>query len=666
MSVETFTNKNEFDAAVAQARTAAASYYDSATLILTDAEYDALTDSITATLAEHPEWDVDGTAATLLDSVAAGASAGGDVTHPVPMLSLGKATETAELTAFLERLGNVPTITEVKLDGMAVRAVYRAGELVLVATRGDGTTGEDVTAQARNIAGLPRSLNKIVDVEVRGEVFMTETDFETASANRVAAGKAAFVNPRNATAGTLRTSDSAYTAPLSFAAYDIFGDDTEYLTTYSERMGLAHAFGLTTAISLLPDITPGQAPADIIAAIAARRDTLGFPIDGAVVKVDFYADRERLGAVSRTPRWALAWKYPAAEARSVLRDIEVAVGRTGRISLTGIIDPVFVAGATVTRATLHNPAFITDQGLGIGSVVVVVRANDVIPRITAALGEQPANLTPWVAPTVCPQCGETWDTSSLLWRCHTPACSAAGWLQYFCSRDALDIERVGEAICDALVENGLAKDPADLYDLTEDQWANLPVGVTNTGAIRRLGAVTAKAIVDELTKSKTQPFHRVLTGLGIRMTGRSVSRWLARRFPTMPALQAATVEDIADIDKMGPIKAKSVVDGLAALAPVIARLAAHGLAMAAAEEAGDKPFSGKTYVVSGSVPGYTRTTIQEAIEKLGGTASSSVSVKTTALVTAEADTSKAKKAAELGIPVIDPAEFAATVTAHLS
>lgn len=647
-------DRTQFDIAVARAVEAAQAYYHSDTMVMSDAEYDALVASIAETAKLHPDWDTRG----VVDEVAAGTgSAGADVRHPQPMLSLSKSTEPDELDAFVARVGNLPLVTEVKLDGLAVRVEYRRGALSLVATRGDGILGEDVTAQALRLRGLPVRLPEPLSIEVRGEVYMTDSDFTTASANRVAAGKQPFVNPRNATAGCLRNRDADYDAPMSFAAYDASGDTLDDVDSHVERMNRIKSLGVATALSLI-SLDELSAPSLAIADIAAKRDTLPFPIDGAVVKVDSMAARASLGEVSRHPRWAVAWKYPAAEASSVLRDIEVTIGRTGRLALTAIIDPVFVAGATVSRATLHNVDFVTSQGLGIGSRVAVIRAGDVIPRVTALLGEQPADVSPWTPPATCPNCDEAWDTSSVLWRCLSAECSASAALNYWASRDCMDIERLGEGVCDALVQAGLASNVADLYDLTIETLAELPMGETATGGIRRLGEANAREIVLGLDRSKSQPLNRVITGLGIRLTGRSVGRWLAREFPTMDRLRAATVEEIAAIDKLGPIKAQSIVTGLKRLAPIIDRLAAAGVNMGTeSSSSGNLPLEGKTYVVSGAVPGYTRTTIAEKIESLGGKSSSSVSKATTALVSAETETSKAKKAAQLGIPVISPEEF---------
>ncbi|BAL89830.1 putative NAD-dependent DNA ligase [Actinoplanes missouriensis 431] len=648
---ETFASRDEFDQAVAEARRAARAYYDSGDVLMTDADYDALADRIAAATATHPEWDDQG----VTTAVAAGSSAGGDVRHPTPMLSLDKITTPEEVAAFVATLGGDGCLVEVKLDGLAIRAEYVSGALTLAALRGDGSTGEDVTGQVRRgIAGLPVALGSDWTGEVRGEVYMTVADFEASSANRVAAGGKAFVNSRGAVAGAIRSVDRVYECPMTFAAYEISGE----FDTHLERMAFAGTLGFPAACGLIPSVAGERHTAEEVTAaieeIGAHRDDLDFPIDGAVIKANRDSTRRRLGLASRTPYWAAAFKYPPDTAATVLRDIEVRVGRTGRITLRAVIDPVYVAGTTVTRATLHNPQWVLDQGLAIGQTVAVWRAGDVIPRVTTPIGEQPHDLLPWAPPEVCPQCGEAWDKSSLLWRCHTPSCSLVGAVTYAAGRDCLDVDGLGEEIVIALVESGLVRDLADLFTLTAEQFATTRTGEGN----RQVGASTAARIMAGLEHARQQPFNRVITALGIRMTGRSVGRWLASRFKTMDALRAATVEEIAEIDKMGLIKAQHVVDGLAAMSGVIDRLAAAGLAMAVADDGAAKPLAGQVYVVSGSVPGYTRTTVSERIEALGGTASGSVSAKTTALVTAETGTSKAKKAAQLGIPVLDPEEFA--------
>ncbi|MGX6603094.1 NAD-dependent DNA ligase LigA [Micromonosporaceae bacterium Da 78-11] len=642
---------DEFTAAVDEAQAAAKSYYDTGDVLMTDADYDGLLERIGEAKRAHPGWDDRG----LTTRVAAGASGGGDVRHPVAMLSLGKVTTLDDVHAFVATLDGDPCVVEVKLDGLALRVEYRDGLLGLAALRGDGTSGEDVTAQVRRgVAGLPGQLATPWTGEVRGEVYMTLTDFETASANRVAAGGKAFVNSRGAVAGSIRSVDRPYDTPMTFAAYDVAGD----FDSHQERMAFAAGLGFPVASTLglgAPQVarTAEEAVA-AIERIGELRRGLTFPIDGAVLAADLRSTRVRLGAGSRTPYWAAAFKYPADTGSTVLRDIEVRVGRTGRISLRAVLDPVFVDGTTITYATLHNPKFVADQGLAIGQTVAVWRAGDVIPRVTAPIGEQPHDLTPWAPPETCPQCGGEWDRSSLLWRCHTPSCALANRIVYAAGRDCLDIDGLGEEIVIAMVEAGLVRDLADLFTLSVEQIAALRSG----DGSRQVGVLIAERISAGLDQARRQPFNRVITALGIRMTGRSVGRWLAARFKTMTALRAASVEEIAEIERMGLIKAQYVVDGLAELADVIDRLAAAGLTMGLEDDGAAKPLEGHTYVVSGTVPGYNRTSVSERIEALGGRASSSVSASTTALVTAETTTAKAKKAAQLGIPVIDPTEFA--------
>lgn len=670
----------DFDALVAELTAAAAAYYDTDTQVMTDAAYDAGLDQVQAAVDANPDWATDASKA-LLGQVAAGTSAGGDFTHPERMLSLakispdaeGEDTNKAEAVALVKKTTKGIDV-EPKMDGLAISGHYVEGRLVTAATRGDGTTGENVTEQVRRgIVGLPLVLDEPFTGEVRGEVYMTEAQFAEAQVLRAERGGKPFVNPRNATAGCLRKTGAENAMPMSFAAYDL----TSVLSSHYDRMTEAEGLGFATArgtveargLDLTP-VTDAQAAIDLIKAIEALRPTLGFDIDGAVVKADDTADRAALGEGSRTPYWAIAYKYPPQQAESTILDIEVAIGRTGRISLRARIEPTFVGGTTITYASMHNVGFVETQGLGIGSKVLVERRGDVIPRIEAPLDPSVNDGIPtWVAPEECPKCGEAWDKSSLLWRCHTPACSTVGRLVYFGQREQMDIDGFGESIAIALVEADLAENPADLYDLTLDQWATLPVGETATGAPRLLGETVATKIMAQLEKSKAQPFNRVISALGIRMTGKSVGRWLAKAYPTMDALRAATVADVASIERLGETKATHIVNGLASMADVIDRLAAHGVNMGSepVDDGAPKPLAGMSVVISGAVPaGYkNRTEAQEALEAAGAKASSSVSKNTTFLVTDETTTSKAKKAADLGVPVIDPDVFGALLEGRI-
>lgn len=657
-----FSTYEEFNAAVLEASEAAAAYYDTDTQLIPDSVYDALVDRIEASVAAHPDWD----AAGLLDQVAGGQSSGGDVTHPIPMLSLAKAKTEEEVGSFISRLGDA-AIVEVKLDGMAVRAVYTAGELTLVATRGDGSTGENVTTQADRISGLPQRLKQAVDLEVRGEVYMTDADFDQANTNRVASGKPAFVNPRNATAGSLRVADAKYFAPMSFAAYDAMGESVDSIDDHLARMRTLASMGITTAVSLVagdPLATSSEKALARIQAIGDARASLGFPIDGAVVKAASNAKREEMGSVSRTPRWAVAYKYAADVSTTILRDIEIAVGRTGRISLRAVLDPVFVAGTTITYATLHNPKFVEDADFRIGDTVFVYRAGDVIPRVSAVdVARRPADAQPWVAPAGCPNCEQPWDKSSLLWRCHTPECSTVGRIEYAASRDVLDLDGFSTAMAEQLVEAGLVNDIADLYSLTVDQIASLPVG----DGSRTVGQTVAKKIIKQIEASKSQPLARVITALGIRLTGRTMGRRLAAHFGSMSAFQSASEAELSEVEGVGPEKARVIRAGVVSMTAVIERLAAAGLTMEAEQVAapsGALPLAGKTVVVSGSVPGLSRNEANEWVERLGGKSSGSVSAKTSLLVAGDGSGSKSEKAASLGVPVMSAEDFAALVAQH--
>lgn len=641
--------KETFDQLVDSAIKAAHAYYTTGESIMPDSEYDTLIDEIISLKEQYPDWDDRG----VTTKVASGAVAAGSVKHPTPMLSMGKQRDRDALAKFAPGMA---TLVEPKLDGMAVRASYVDGKMILAATRGDGLTGEDITLQVkRGVTGLPVSLGSKFTGDVRGEIYMSDVDFDQANDIRVASGKSAFANPRNATAGTLRDADPDLRIPLSFAAYDVVSDD---LTddSYRSQMDTVSSLGIQTAVQLVE----GLADMPVLAALdelESQRPTLGFPIDGAVVKVDSISNRQSLGENSRVPRWAVAFKFAADTAVTTIRDIEMSVGRTGRIGFRFVVDPVFVGGATVTYATAHNAPWIVANDLRIGDRVWIYRSGDVIPRITTPIvADRTSDVVPWEPPTTCPQCGMPLDTSSVVWSCTTPSCSTVGRIVYAASRDCLDIEGLDTAIAEALVDSGMVSDISDLYGLTVEQLTSLHLAEN-----RQVGAKVATKLISSIEASKQQPFHRVLTALGIRSTGRRMSAKLAEHFKTMKNLQAATVADITNIDSLGESKAKDIVAGLASMKDVIESLSNYGLTMSQVESTGPKPLAGGTYVVSGAVPGYTRTTIDERITELGGKVSSSVSKTTTALITNETDTSKAQKAAQLGVKIIDPAEFVAQI-----
>lgn len=669
-----FDDRVEFDQAVDRVRAAAAAYFAGEPLVMSDGDYDLLVARIAATVQRHDDWDHRG----VLTKVAAGAVPRGEVVHTTPMLSLDKATTIDEVAAFLATLADSAAVVEVKLDGVAVRAQYRDGRLVRAATRGDGHSGEDVTAQVRRhggVYGLPAVLSRPWTGEVRGEIYMTTADFEQANAVRVAHGKPAFANPRNAVAGVLRKQDLRYPVPMSFAAYAIVGDGLDTVAGHLERMAEARALGLTTATALTVEALPADTNTwgttigeieSLITQIGHQHDQLGYPIDGVVIKAASRHVRIMLGQGSHSPRWALAFKYPPDTAFSILRDIEVGVGRTGRASFRAVIDPVQVGGTTITYASLHHAAWITDQGLGLGSRVAVVRAGDVIPRVTAAVGEQPDGVVAWQPPGTCPQCDQPWDTSTQLWRCTTPSCSVVSLLTYAASRDVWDIDGLGEEVATALVESGLVSSIADLFALTASQIATVPYPRRDFAApvagVRHIGKPTATKLVAGIAAATSQPLARHITALGIRMTGRRMGRTLAAHFGTLDALRTATLDQLAEVEGVGPEKARSIHEGLRAHTEVLDRLVDAGITRRAeSAPAGSAPLAGQTVVITGAVQGMSRAQAQDAAAQLGATVSGSVSAKTDLLVVGSGSSTRSKlvKAQEFGVESMPAEQFVA-------
>jgi DNA ligase (NAD+) len=677
---EPYPDEAGYREAVAAIRSAAEAYYAGTDLVIDDAAYDALVARVAATEAARPEWTVEASPTT---TVAAGA-AGGDVPHSTPMLSLDNVFDDDGLRGWagrLEKLLGRPVggfTVEPKIDGMAVSARYVDGRLDRLVTRGDGLAGEDVTPQSRLVAGLPVTLAEPVTVEVRGEVFMTEADFERANELRTGHGEPPFANPRSGAAGTLRAQDRKYDAPLSFFAYSVQDLPAAENDSHSGAMARVTALGLATTGGSTAGMARCDSVDEVVEAVrslGARRGELGFAVDGAVVKADRAEDRNQAGSSSRAPRWAIAFKFPADTRTTVLQGIEVQVGRTGVITPVAVLAPVQVGGVVVTSATLHNFGDLVRRDVRVGDTVFVRRAGDVIPEITGAQHDlRPADAVPFEPPTVCPRCGGDIDTSQKRWRClRGRACGAAEALGYFAARDSMDIEGLGDTIIRGLVARGLVVDPADLYDLDVETLEQLD----------RLGRTSATKLVDNIRASKEKPLSRVLTGLGVRMTGRSMSRRLARHFATMQNLLAADIEALQRVEGVGPERATVIAAELVELAPVIAKLVERGVNMVepgatppaapgaapAADPGGALPLrradgTPMTVVVTGSVPGLTRNEGNEAVEELGGKSSGSVSKKTDLVVVGDGAGTKAAKAEELGVRILPSDEFAKLLAAH--
>ncbi|MFF0023697.1 NAD-dependent DNA ligase LigA [Streptomyces sp. NPDC005496] len=677
--------------AVEEAVKASAAYYTGGTSALDDDAYDRLVRGIAAWEAENPEL-------VLPDSPTgkvAGGAVEGDVPHTVPMLSLDNVFSAEEFTAWTasvaRRIGHEVTrfSVEPKLDGLAMAARYRHGRLTRLITRGDGTAGEDVSHAIGTVEGLPVRLTEPVTVELRGEVLMTNAQFEHANEVRTAHGGQPFANPRNAAAGTLRARDRAYTVPMTFFGYGLLpvaDTDSELAArlgelAHSDLMAEAVRLGVNTPAGTAVSGLTAETPEEVLARvreIAALRAELPFGIDGIVVKADLAADQRAAGSGSRAPRWAIAYKLPAVEKITRLLDVEWNVGRTGIIAPRAVLEPVEIDGSVITYATLHNPADITRRDLRLGDHVMVHRAGDVIPRVEAPVAHlRTGEEQSIVFPSACPRCGSAIDTGEQRWRCENGRnCHLVASLSYAAGRDQLDIEGLGATRVVQLVEAGLVADLADLFTLTREQLLSLD----------RMGETSTDNLLAALATAKDRPLARVLCALGVRGTGRSMSRRIARHFATMDALRAADAEAMQRVEGIGTEKAPSIVAELAELAPLIDKLAAAGVNMTepgatppvaangdteggqAAEEAAG-PLAGMTVVVTGAMTGalekLSRNQMNELIERAGGRSSSSVSKKTALVVAGDGAGSKRDKAEALGVRLITPAEFALLVADHL-
>ncbi|MEO3876647.1 NAD-dependent DNA ligase LigA [Nonomuraea sp. B12E4] len=667
--------------AVQLAVDSAAAYYADGTSTIDDAAYDQLVRGIQAYEEAHPE--------SVLPSSPTGKVAGGavvgDVPHTVPMLSLDNVfgpDKLADWAAGLERrLGRAVTAwsVEPKLDGLAISARYRHGRLAQLVTRGDGTAGEDVSHAIGTVVGLPDRLADPVTVELRGEVMMTSAQFEEACAKRQAHDGTTFANARSAAAGTLRAQDRPYVCELTFFGYGVLpppDDDSEPAvrlreSPHSEIMEWVAAQGVqTTAATPVAGIVAGtlERVQERIGEIAAARPELPFGIDGIVIKCDLAADQAQAGFSSRAPRWAIAYKLPATERVTKLLSVEWNTGRTGIIAPRAVLEPVELDGTTVTYATLHNPADIRRRGLMLGDSVVIYKAGDVIPRVEAPVVHlRTGDEKPIEIPQACPSCGGAIDASQERWRCvRGRDCRAIASIGYAVGRDQLDIEGLAENRIQQLLDAGLIADFADLFFLTREQILSL----------ERMGDTSTDKLLAAFERAKGQPLSRVFCALGVRGTGRSMSRRIARHFGSMDAIRAADAEAIRAVEGMGPEKAPVVVAELAELAGLIDKLVKAGVTMTepgwtppadpgAASEDGDTsglPLAGMSVVVTGSMSGaleaLSRNEMNELIERAGGKASSSVSAKTSLLVAGEKAGSKRAKAESLGVRIVDPEEFA--------
>ncbi|ELQ6021051.1 NAD-dependent DNA ligase LigA [Cronobacter turicensis] len=635
-----------------------------------DAEYDRLMRELRALEEAHPELVTPDSPTQRVG--AAPLTAFSQVRHEVPMLSLDNVFDEASFLAFnkrvQDRLKNTDALVyccELKLDGLAVSLLYENGLLVRAATRGDGTTGEDITLNVRTIRAIPLKLhgdNIPARLEVRGEVFLPQAGFEKINEEARRTGGKVFANPRNAAAGSLRQLDPRVTAkrPLTFFCYGVgLLEGGELPRSHMARLQQFKAWGLPVS----ERIRLVKTPEDVLAfyrQVEADRPTLGFDIDGVVIKVDSLELQEQLGFVARAPRWAVAFKFPAQEQLTTVRDVEFQVGRTGAITPVARLEPVQVAGVLVSNATLHNADEIARLGLRIGDKVVIRRAGDVIPQVVnVVLSERPEETRPVVFPTQCPVCGSDVERveGEAVTRCTGGLICGAQRkeaLKHFVSRRAMDVDGMGDKIIDQLVEKEYVHTPADLFRLTAGKLTGLD----------RMGPKSAQNLVTALEKAKETTFARFLYALGIREVGEATAAGLAAHFGTLEALINASIDDLQKVPDVGIVVATHVFNffeeesNRAVIRDLTEEVGIHWPApqVVKAEEI-NSPFAGKTVVLTGSLSQMSRDDAKARLAALGAKVSGSVSKKTDLLIAGEAAGSKLAKAQELGIEVIDEAEM---------
>ncbi|CAM6307704.1 NAD-dependent DNA ligase LigA [Klebsiella michiganensis] len=634
-----------------------------------DAEYDRLMRELRELEAQHPELITPDSPTQRVG--AAPLASFSQIRHEVPMLSLDNVFDEESFLAFnkrvQDRLKNTDNLTyccELKLDGLAVSILYENGLLVQAATRGDGTTGEDITSNVRTIRAIPLKLrgdNIPQRLEVRGEVFLPQAGFEKINEEARRTGGKVFANPRNAAAGSLRQLDPRITAkrPLTFFCYGVgVLEGGELPASHSARLQQFKSWGLPVSERVKLCHTPEEV-LTYYRQVEEDRPNLGFDIDGVVIKVDSLALQEQLGFVARAPRWAVAFKFPAQEQMTFVRDVEFQVGRTGAITPVARLEPVHVAGVLVSNATLHNADEIERLGLRIGDKVVIRRAGDVIPQVVnVVLSERPEETREIVFPTHCPVCHSDVERveGEVVTRCTGGLICGAQRkeaLKHFVSRRALDVDGMGDKIIDQLVEKEYVHTPADLFQLTPGKLTGLD----------RMGPKSAQNVVDALEKSKETTFARFLYALGIREVGEATAAGLAAHFGTIEALEQASIDDLQKVPDVGIVVATHVRNFFAEESnrEVIAQLRKEGVRWPApvvvnAEEI-DSPFAGKTVVLTGSLSQLSRDDAKARLAALGAKVAGSVSKKTDLVIAGEAAGSKLAKAQELGIAVIDEDEM---------
>ena len=637
-------------------------YYDEDKPEITDYEYDMMMNELKSLEKQFPE---------LIDKESLTQKVGGhvkegfkQVEHEVPLQSLQDVFSYDELRDFDDRVkkqlhdggANLKYVVETKIDGLSMAIEYKDGKFVRAATRGNGLIGEDVSANALTIKSIPKELKEPINIIVRGEVFIGSKEFEKLNEEREVLGQSLFANARNAAAGSLRQLDSKITKtrPLDIFIFNVQKLENNPFNSHYEQLNYLDKLGFNVnPVKILCNNIDEAIEA--ITKIGEDRENLSFGIDGAVIKVDNLDYREELGTTFKTPRWAIAYKYPPEQKETLLKDIICQVGRTGAITPMAILEPVKVAGSTISKTTLHNEDFIKEKDLKIGDRVIIQKAGDVIPEVVEAVkSKRTGEEKEFIMPKVCPVCGAPTirEDGEAVTRCTGIECSAKALrnIVHFASKEGMEIDGLGYSIIEQLLDRKLINNIADIYSLKLEDVASL----------KKNGKKFAQNLIDAIEKSKSNDLFKLITGLGIRHIGAKSAKNLARKFRTMDNLMNASIEELSVQNDVGEITAKSIYEFFREEQSIdlINKLKLAGVNMESLEEENtDNRFEGKTFVLTGALSKYSRDEASDIIEKLGGKTSGSVSKKTSYVLTGEDAGSKLTKAQNLGVTVITEEEF---------